>query len=59
MQTIIFRHNDVESLAKCIKDLLESDDKEIIRASLEKKARETFDLSILIKKIIHWYETSR
>ncbi len=56
---LIFRHNDVESLAKCIKDLLESDDKEIIRASLEKKARETFDLSILIKKIIHWYETSR
>ncbi|MBI3634355.1 MAG: glycosyltransferase family 4 protein [Candidatus Yonathbacteria bacterium] len=56
---LIFRHNDAESLAKHIKDILESNDKEIIRVTLEKKARETFDLSILIKKIINWYEASQ
>lgn len=56
---LIFHHGHVGSLAKCIKDILESDDKEIIRATLEKKARELFDLSIFVKNIVNWYEAGQ
>lgn len=58
-ERLIFKHGDPQDMARHIKDILESDDKEIIRQTLEYKARETFDLSVLVKKIIHWYETSR
>ena len=56
---LIFRHGDASSLAKCIKNIFESDDKEIIRATLEEKVSQLFDLSILVKNIINWYEASR
>ncbi len=48
---LIFRRGDAESLAERIKDLLESDDRETIRAVLEKKVQENFNIEVLIKKI--------
>lgn len=56
---LIFREGDPKDLAERIKDLLGADDCGKIRISLENKVRETFDLTVLIKKIINWYETSR
>jgi len=48
---LIFQRGDAESLAKCIKNILESDDMETIRTTLEKKVQENFDIEILIKRI--------
>ncbi|MHB8651690.1 MAG: glycosyltransferase family 4 protein [Minisyncoccota bacterium] len=55
---LIFREGDAENLAQRIKDLVGAEDQEKIRYVLEKKARGAFDLSVLVKKIINWYETS-
>lgn len=56
---LVFRHGNPEDLARHLKDLLAMNDKEEIRKDLEKVAREKFDLSVLVKKIITHYETSR
>ncbi len=58
-ERLIFSEKNAESLAKHIKDILGSGDKEKIRRILEKKVHDSFDLSILITKILHKYEASR
>lgn len=56
---LMFRYGDAEDLARRVKDLLGSTDHEVLRATLEERARAMFDLSVLIKNITRWYETSR
>ena len=56
---LIFRHGSAEDLAQHLKELLVATDKKEIRSNLEKTAREKFDLSVLVKRIIIHYETSR
>jgi len=56
---LIFKKGDAEDLAKRIKDLIESNDQEGVRAMMAKRVRTNFDLAVLVKNIINWYETSR
>lgn len=56
---LIFERHNPESLAKQLKNLLESNDQEVVRETLSKKVIDNFDLSVLITQIISWYETSR
>lgn len=55
---LIFREGDAESLAECVRGILVSEDQEVIRATIGKRAREDFDIVFLIKKIVNWYETT-
>lgn len=58
-ERLMFKTGDAGGLAERINDLLTANDKEEIRTELRKKAHDNFDIVILVKKIITYYETSR
>ncbi|HBH71691.1 MAG: Glycosyltransferase [Parcubacteria group bacterium GW2011_GWC1_42_11] len=58
-ERLVFDEGDADSLADYLRNLLVANDKYELRAALMDKARDNFDLAVLVKKIVTYYETSR
>lgn len=56
---LMFEKGSADDLAMRIKDVMESNDQDSMRETLAKRVRANFDLTVLIRNITNWYETSR